>query len=596
MSIDALIVVGVVVLAVILFIWDKFSVDLVALTLLAILTVTGVLTAEEAIGGFSNSATLTVAFMFVLSNALLKTGSLQRIGPKLGAVFAKNFHLGMFFMILFVGVSSAFINNTPIVAMFIPVMQSVAQQTKISSSKLLIPLSYASIFGGTCTLIGTSTNILVSGIAEENGIEGISIFTTTPVGVILLIFGALYLFFFARKNLPDSVPMDPSDFNYRDYLTEIEILEGSQLVGKKILDSAFHKEVEVDIIEIKRDETILTLPPGDFIFQAGDILKIRSNIDKLKSIKDVLRVDFVNTRLKIGEEPAPSGSTTILELVITSGSDFEGKTLRDLDFRRSYRAIPLAILHKEEAVKEKLYDIELKAGDLIVIEIKTHRVQNLKRREMSTNSPFLILTEEGIIDFDRKKFLAVISVIGGVVLLSAFKILPIVSSVIAATIILVATRVLSMKEVYKSIDWRIVFLLAGTLSLGAAMGKTGLSDHIAAGILSVTGDYGPIAVLAALYITTSLLTELMSNNATAALFAPIAIATAYQLEVSPLPFLVAIMIAASASFMTPIGYQTNAMVYSAGRYRFRDFFKAGVWLNLLFWILSVLLIPVFFPF
>jgi di/tricarboxylate transporter len=596
MSYEALIVVGVVALAVFLFIWDRFSVDLVALSLLAILTVSGVLTAEEAIGGFSNSATLTVAFMFVLSNALLKTGSLQRIGPKLGAIFSRNFHLGMFLMILFVGVSSAFINNTPIVAMFIPVMQSVANQTKISSSKLLIPLSYASIFGGTCTLIGTSTNILVSGIAQENGIEGISIFTTTPLGVILLIFGAVYLFFFGRRNLPDRGAEDPEAFNIRDYITEIEILEGSQLVGKKILESAFHREVEVDIIEIKRDETILTLPPGDFIFQAGDILKIRSNIDKIKSIKDVLRVDFVNTRLKIGESPAPTGGTTILELVITSGSEFEGKTLRSLDFRRSYRAIPLAIIHKEETVNEKLYDIELKAGDLIVIEIKTHRVQNLKRREMSPNSPFLILTEEGIIDFDRKKFLSVVSVIGGVVLLSALNVLPIVSGVIVGTIILVGARVMSMKEVYQSIDWRIVFLLAGTLSLGVAMSKTGLSDEIAGSILAFTGDYGPIAVLAALYLVTSLLTELMSNNATAALFAPIAIATATQLEVSPIPFLVTIMIAASASFMTPIGYQTNAMVYSAGRYRFRDFFKAGVWLNLMFWILSVLLIPILFPF
>ena len=596
MSLESIIVLGVILLAVVLFVWDKLSIDLVALIILSSLTLTGVLTPAESLSGFSNSATITVAFMFVLSNALLKTGSLQRIGPKLGEVFKSNFNLGMLLMIIFVGFCSAFVNNTPIVAMFIPVMQSVAHQTKISPSKLLIPLSYASIFGGTCTLIGTSTNILVSGIAEENGLDSFSIFLSTPIGLVFLVVGATYLFFYGKNRLPNREDEREDQYGVRDYITEIEILKGSQLIGKSIINSVFHRDIEVDIIEVHRNDSVFTLPPGDFVFKEGDILKIRSNVEKIKAMKDHLRVEFTATNLRISESTMPTGNTTIMELVITSGSEFEGKTLRELDFRRRYRAIPLAIIHKEEIVHEKLHDIPLNSGDLVMIEIKTHRLKNLKREEMSSRSPFLILSEEGIIDFDKKKFGIVMSTIAGIILFSALNILPIVSAVLAGTIILILSGTLSMREVYESIEWKIVFLLAGTLSLGVAMNKTGLSGDIAQLITGHLGQFGPLAVLAGLYLVTSLLTEIMSNNATAALFAPIAIAIAVQMDASPIPFLLAVMLAASSSFMTPIGYQTNAMVYAAGRYRFRDFFKVGVWLNLIFWLIAVGLIPLFYPF
>lgn len=596
MSIDAIIVLIVIAIAVILFVTDKLSIDLVALIILTSLTVTGVLTPAESLRGFSNSATITVAFMFVLSNALLKTGSLQRIGPKLGDLFKNNFNLGLLIMIIFVGICSAFVNNTPIVAMFIPVMQSVAHQTKISPSKLLIPLSYASIFGGTCTLIGTSTNMLVSGIAEENGLDSFSIFLSAPIGLVFLIVGALYLFLVAKNRLPDRGDGKAQNYAIRDYTTEIEILDGSQLIGTSIMHSVFRRDIEVDIIEVRRNGSVFTLPPGDFEFKKGDVLKIRSNVEKIKEIKDRLRVEFTSTNLKLSESEIETGHTTILELVITSNSDFEGKTLRQLDFRRMYRAIPLAIVHKEEVLHEKLHDVPLKSGDLVLIEIKTHRLNKIKREEMSSRSPFVVLSEEGIIDFDRKSFLTVISVLAGIILLSATGLLSIVASVILGTVILILTNTINMRELYGSIEWKIVFLLAGTLSLGVAMNKTGLSGLIANAITGNLGEFGPIAVLAGLYLATSLLTEIMSNNATAALFAPIAIATAEQMDVSPIPFLMGVMLAASSSFMTPIGYQTNAMVFAAGRYRFRDFFKVGVWLNLIFWIIAVILIPIIYPF
>lgn len=596
MSLDAFIVLGVIAVALVLFTTEWISVDLVAILIMVTLTITGVISAEQGLAGFSNPATITVAFMFVLSYALLKTGSLQRIGPFLGPIFKKNFNLGILIMMVFIGLVSAFVNNTPIVAMFIPVMVSISKLSNISPSKLLIPLSYASIFGGMCTLIGTSTNVLVSGIAEKNGLEGFSLFMSAPIGVSLLLIGSLYIYFFGKKLLPDRISESDLDkkFSIRDYLTEIEILEDSEFVNQRIMDTAIAKEFEVDIIEVRRGGISYNLPAGDFKLKSGDILKLQCDIEKIKAIKDRLKI--TTAEVKTGDEDLQKGETTILELIITAGSEFIGKSLREMDFRRRYRAVPLAILHREEVVREHLHSVKLNAGDIILTEIKSHRVQSLKREEMNQRSPFIVLSEEGIIDFNKKKFLTVFSVIMGVIITAGFDILPIAISTILGSVILVLTNTINMREVYESIEWKIIFLLAGALSLGVAMQTSGLSDAIADFVINNLGGYGPIYVLSALYFITSLLTEFMSNNAAAALLAPIAITTADKMDVSPYPFLIAVMIAASASFMTPIGYQTNTMVYTAGQYKFKDFFKIGGWLNLLFWILATLLIPLFYDF
>ncbi|MFY0685566.1 MAG: SLC13 family permease [Cyclobacteriaceae bacterium] len=596
MSLDAYIVIGIVVAGVILFATDRIPVDFTALLIMAGFMVTGILSPQEGLAGFSNPATITVVFMFVISHALLKTGSLQRIGPVLGDLFKRNFNLGLLITILFVGVASAFVNNTPIVAMFIPVMISVAHQSKFSPSKLLIPLSYASIFGGTCTLIGTSTNMLVSGIAEQNGLDGFSIFISAPIGIVVLIVGTIYLFIVGKKLLPDRASSHERQTSFRDYITEIQILQDSELIGASIMESVFYRDVEVDIIEVLRNGSAFTLPPGDFRFQKGDVVKIRCNVEKIKELKGRLRVEFTETKLKIGDSVAQSGNTTIMELIISNGSEFESRTLREMDFRRRYRAVPLAIIHREEVAHEKLHDIRLMAGDIILTEVKTHRVQEFKREEMRRNSPFVILSEEGIIDFNRPKFLMVAAVLGLAVIAAATGLVSIVASVIVAVLALLVTRTIRMKEMYGSIEWRIMFLLAGALSIGTAMAKTGLADLMATELIGFLGDYGPVAILAGLYLATTLLTEIMSNNATAALFAPIAISTAEQMDISPTPLLMGVMVAASASFMTPIGYHTNTMVYTSGQYKFLDFFKVGAGLMILIWLVSVLLIPILYPF
>lgn len=594
MPIDAYITLGIIVAAVILFVTEKIGVDVVGMLLIVSLVVTGILQPKEALEGFSNAATLTVAFMFVLSTAIMKTGALQYLALRLSSYFKNNIQIGIFLLMLLVALISAFINNTPVVALFIPVVIQLAQASGISSSKLLIPISFASIFGGTCTLLGTSTNLLVNGIIKDAGLPALELFTMTPLGLILLCVGILFMITIGYRLLPENrVPAENEQdrFQLRDFITEIELMENHPSVNKQILEADLVTELHMEILEVKRNGNSFTLPPGDFVLKAGDILKVNCNQEKLKNLKDKVKINSVPT-VRVGDSSLLGRNTALVELIVTSDSWIEGKNLKEVDFRRRFRAAPLAIQRREEIVHEDLYEIPLRSGDVILAEVKTHFVKELRKGD----SPFVIISEDKIQDFQRRDFAIAFLVFIGVIVSASMDWLDISIGAIAGSVLLVLFGQIEMKEAYKSINWKVIFLLAGALSLGAAIQKSGLDKIAAKAMVSQLMFLGPLAILSGLYLVTSLLTEMMSNNATAALMTPIALAIAQELGVSYVPFVMAVTFAASSSFMTPVGYQTNTMVYSAGNYKFKDFLRVGSFINFAFWIITSLLIPVFFPF
>jgi len=597
MTTAAILTLIVLAIGLVLFISEWLPIDLVAIGMMVALVMVGVISLEDGLAGFSNPATLTVAFMFILSAAMLRTGALQFITFRLAKLFERNQRLGLLAMMLFIALISAFVNNTPIVAVFIPVVIQIANRIKISPAKLLIPLSFASIMGGMCTLIGTSTNLVVNGIALEAGIIGISLFTMTLPALILLGIGLVFMVLFGFRLLPNRRVGGTlkEKFQVHSYLTDIQIIKGSSMTGKRIMDSSLVKELEMDILEVQRSGERFGLPPGDFILQEGDILKTRCNVEKMVALKDQARI-VSESDLSIGDHKLSEGQSTLVEMVITPNAGLEGLTLREADFRRRFRAAPLAIRHREEVLHDRLYDVKLMPGDVLLAEVKNHFIPLIKQMERETDAPFVIVSELEITDFDRRSFAITMGLALAVIILAAVGLVNITLGVITAVVGLVVTKCISMKESYEAINWKIIFVMAGVLSLSAAMRNSGLDIWLSKGLLNHFSAFGPVVVLAVLYLITSLLTEVMSNTATAALMTPIAIATAISLDCSPLPFLVATMFAASASFMTPIGYQTNTMVYSAGEYRFGDFIKVGWILSILFWIAATFLIPIFLPF
>jgi di/tricarboxylate transporter len=583
--------------ALLVFALDILSIDLVAMMIMAALVLLQVIEPEEAIEGFSNSATMTVAFMFVISAALFKTGALQYLTFRLAKLFERNFTSGMLMMMLFVALVSALINNTPIVAIFIPVLIQIAKKINVSPKKMLIPLSFAAIFGGLTTLIGTSTNLLVSGIVEQHKIQGFSMFTLSPIGLVLLAAGIIYVLVIGIRLLPkDSTSNNLSDrFKLHDYLTQITLLPNSTDIGKQLMYTQLIRDFKVDVLEILRGGDSYGLPQGDFVLQAHDQLIVKCTTEGIKALKE-LENSTTEPSLKIGNTELSGKNATLVELIITSNSILEGKTLRELDFRRRFRAVPLAIRHRNNLLDDNLYDATLQAGDVILADVKNHFVKELKRMENSKESPFLVLSEEPIQDFHQRKFLFILSLTLCAVALSALGILSILIGSLCVIILMLLSKTITTQDMYAAINWKIIFMMAGTLTMGKAMHNSGLDTTIASFFVNYLHGYGPVIVLSGVYLLTAFLTEIMSNTATAALMTPIALSVSTLLNVSYLPFIVAVAVASSASFLTPIGYQTNAMVHTAGQYKFLDFAKTGAMLSLLFWVLATWLIPIFYPF
>ena len=599
MPVEAYITLAVIVAAVTLFAMEKYPPDLIAVSAMVLLALTGVLTPGEALQGFSNTATLTVAAMFVLSAAVLKTGVIEAIAPVVSRQLKNHYTRTSGTMMASVGALSAFVNNTPVVATFIPIVSSAARKARIAPSKILMPLSFGAIFGGTCTLIGTSTNLLVSGIAEKNGIDSFSIFTLTPFGLVIFTVGIAYMLLLGNRLVPDRSMGEDLDEEFRieDFITEICIPEASTAAGRTI-DEAFVEVLDdddgnIEVLQLLREGNLIENPRGDFKLREEDRLAVRGDV---KRIRKMLNADDFLISRRLETQQFRDAENVLLEVMVARNSELEDRTLRDHKFLHRYNANVLAVRRSGRLKRKNIWEIRLKAGDILLLHTSRRAQRRIRALESKRIAPFFTISEHDLQPFRKLRFCCVVGVIAAVVAVAALQLVSISIAAIAGICLLALGGVLEPREIYKSIDWGVVFLLAAALSFGAAMNNSGLTDALSGILFDVVGrEFGPVAVIAALYLLTSILTEIMSNNASAALLAPISISIASTMGVDPLPLLVTIAFAGSASFLTPVGYQTNTMVYSAGNYRFTDFTRVGVPLNLILRGLATLCIPVLYP-
>ena len=574
-----------------LFISGKLRADLVAICSLTALLVLGLIATDQALLGFANQATAAIAAMFVVSAGLVHTGLVQWVAGGLDRLAGKGEWRLILVLCVVIAALSAFLMNTATVAIFIPVAIALAKNRKIPASRVLIPLSFASQFGGVCTIIGTSTNMLVNGIGISRGIQPFGFFEFAPLGVIMVAAGIVYLVVTSRWLLPKCAGEAEHVDKYRlaDYLAELQVLGNSSLVGKTWEQSKMTRLTTIQLSNLMREGRAVARPVRTKI-RPGDLLLLYGHMDQIMAMEHEYRLELMK-HVRVRDHQLGSHENQLVEVLIPPHSNLIGNTLQTSDFFRRYKATILAIQRRGKILRDRLPDIELNSGDTLLIQ--GHR-DDVSRFMSSAN---VIVTNELTERYIRKgKAVAALLVMLAIIGLAAFNVFSIMVAAIIGAVGMVLTRCVTLEEAYNAIDWKIIFLLGGIIPLGLAMEQNGAVLWLADRVLQPLLAYGPTALLAATYITAAVLTEAMSNNAAAATLAPIAISLAGLMNVDPRPFLVAITFAASTSFATPVGYQTNTMVYSPGGYHFTDFTRIGVPLNIVFWILAMLLIPLIWPF
>jgi di/tricarboxylate transporter len=593
---DIVIVCVIIVVFLILFASEKLRVDLVALMLMVTLMVLGLFrenfaSPHEGISGFSNEATATIAAMFVLSAGLMRTGAINWISQKLSRLGGDSEFRSFLLLMFSVAVLSAFINNAAAVAVFIPITIKLCRQFRISPTKMLLPISFISIMGGTCTLIGTSANILASSIARERGSPAFGMFELSKLGIIFFIIGMVYLVFVARRMLPDRVKNEDLEEKYAlgGYLTNIVVEKKSTLVMRTPAESRLATRYDVTILGIVRSGERIVSGIRDTKIHEGDILLVRGSIH---NIMDMTHMEGLTIQSKERfQDPSISGEDTVLaEGVLAPSAPLVGQTLRQADFRQKFGVFVLAIQKHGEVIRDHLGDMRLDAGDTLLLQGRKGFIEHLIE-----DPSFLILQQLEMPTLRTSKVPCALFIVAGVVLLAAFNVMPILLSAILGCVVMVLTGCINLQEAYDAIDWFVIFLLAGVIPLGIVMEKTGTAAFLAQEITGLAEALGPVGLVSIFYLVATIFAAIMSHNAAIILLLPIGIASAQEMGVDPRPFIMAITFAAASSLATPFGYHTNLMVYGPGGYKFGDFIKIGIPLNVILWIVASILIPIFWP-
>ncbi|MDA0339921.1 MAG: SLC13 family permease, partial [Proteobacteria bacterium] len=537
-----------------------------------------------------SSAPITIAMMFIISAALERTGLIQILGDAMQQVAAGSVLRAMLVMMLTVMMASAFMNNTPVVIMLTPVVISLAGSLNISPSKLLIPLSFSSIFGGTLTLIGTSTNILMSSVATQSGQPEISMFEMTGPGLIFAAVGLVYMIIASRYLIPDRASLATllKSQPRRQFIAEVLVSQNSNYIGKRLADVPLGG-TNARIIDVVRTDQSLRLQIRDVVLQAGDRIVLETNAGEVVGLKGDGQIEFNVAHEDY--EPVRADRTVIMEASVGHRSSLIGRKLVDVRLRRRYGVYVLAVHRNDENISKDFEQIQLRFADTLLLEGPADGIGRLLDDGAVVN-----LSQPQERSIRNAKAPIALAVMVGVMVLAALEIMPIAGLAVIGAVIVMATGCVDADEAFDTIDWRILFLIFGMLGLSMGMDKSGAAQIIVGSVVHIADSISPLAVLAVVYILTSALTEMVSNNAVALLVGPIAIALAQQLGLDPRPFIMAVMFAASASFATPIGYQTNTFVYGAGGYRFSDFVRVGLPLNIIFAVLAVIVLPFFFPF
>jgi len=578
MTLEIVLVFAILIAALIVFALDLFPIDFVAFGIMALILVLHPilgLSPGDAISGFSNPATITVLAMFILSGGIYRTGAINMLAKRAIRLAGGGELRQLLVVMLLVGPISAFINNTAAVAILIPLVAGLARQYKTPPSKLLIPLSYTSQLAGVVTLIGTSTNILASALIAGEGLSPFGMFEFSAVGLLIFATGALYLALIGRRLLPArrTEPEITESYRVKEYLTEVLVTEDSPLVGKTLIESRLSEQFDIQVLAIIRDGQKLGYPLGSKVLKAGDILFIRANTEQLLKIKDMEGL-ALEPEVRLGRS-AKREDVGLLEVVIGPNSELIGGTLKTTNFRNRYSCTVIAMRKHGALIRERLDRVRLDFGDTLLLQGERQALEQVKRH------PGFIVTEEIEQEvFRTEKIPQALAIIAGVVLVAALGV-PILITAIVGCVLMVLSGCLKVNELHESIRWDVIFLLAGVIPLGLALEKTGAARLLADLAVASSDFLPPLAVLAIFYVTTMILTELISNNAAVVVMVPVGVATAQALGLDPKAFVLAIMFAASTSFSTPVGYQTNTMVYGPGGYKFLDFTKVGGPLNLL---------------